>query len=107
MTILNYTPHEVVYFHEDGTKTIYESVGTIRLETFQKLVLLENNISFYKTIYGGCDNLPPEQSSTCYIVSLLVKSVHSQRLDFISPTNMVRDDMGNILGCKGFDTNFL
>jgi hypothetical protein len=38
---------------------------------------------------------------------LLVKSVHSQRLDFISPTNMVRDDMGNILGCKGFDTNFL
>lgn len=64
------------------------------------------DIPLYQTVFGEVENLPDQTPTTFLIVSALVRTQLPTRLDLISPSQLVRDDAGVIIGCKGFDTNF-
>jgi hypothetical protein len=50
--------------------------------------------------FGEADGLPYQQDEVFYIVSNLVQSAYPNRTDLFCPAEVVRDDKGNIIGCK-------
>jgi len=46
--------------------------------------------------------MPEQVSGVAYIVSALVRSAYPDRTDLLIPHGLVRDDDGNIIGCRGF-----
>ena len=70
-------------------------------------VLLETweGVEIYETHYGEITGLPECKPDTILIVSGMVKAATFERLDVISPGELVRDANGNPIGCKGFKIN--
>ncbi len=100
-TILNYTPHDINIIGEDGQVImIYPSVGVARLKTTTVGLYTINDIPVTKTLFGVAEGLPSESTDVFYIVSGLIKSALTHRYDLLSPGELVRDDKGNVIGCK-------
>lgn len=59
-------------------------------------------LKFIATEFGEPINLPPESKDKFYIVSAVLKSACPERNDLIVPADFVRDDKGNITGCRAF-----
>lgn len=59
---------------------------------------LANNPDFYS--HGGNPDDIQVIPEVYYIVSQIVKSALPERHDLLVPAEVVRDEMGNILGCK-------
>jgi hypothetical protein len=57
-------------------------------------------IPLTKTVFGKPEGLPKFKESTYYVVSQLIKSALSERVDLLVPAEVVRDEKGNIIGCK-------
>ncbi len=55
------------------------------------------------TVFGEPIGLPKQADGTYYIVSQMVKSACPERDDLLVPADVVRDDNGNIIGCRGFN----
>lgn len=104
MKFINLTPHDVVIiFDEDHSITIPRS-GTIArvkqeietvFKTFDEIPITENK-------FGAIENLPEPESNVRYIVSAMVESaaVKNGRKDCLFPCQPVRDESGNIIGCR-------
>jgi len=62
------------------------------------------SIKISKTEFGEVIDLPKPDKKTIYIVSQLVKNSPEGRLrtDLVVPTEMVRDENNNIIGCRSF-----
>ena len=100
-TILNYTPHSITVVGDDGQVIrTYPSVGVARFKTTIARVDTINDIPVTKTLFGEPDGLPNGSSGVYYIVSGLIKSALTDRTDLLSPGELVRDDQGNVIGCK-------
>ena len=103
--IKNMTPHNIVIVCESNSDAImiFEASGeTIRLDvkTVQVAQIKEiEDVPITKTTYSGTI-LPEYKRDTYYIVSQLIKSAYPNRPDFLIPAEMVRDEKGNIIGCK-------
>lgn len=119
--LLNFTPHPIHIIGEDNQviKTI-ESSGLIRLKANTVDAGFEvDGVKITTTEFGEPVGLPEEdrfiadpysphaedhqhdgEVMTYYIVSQLVKSALPHRKDLLVPAEVVRDDKGNILGCK-------
>ena len=90
----------------DGKVEEIPSAGTIRLEeeviqtthTMQGVVLK-------KVKYGSAD-LPPRREGVFFIVSKMVADNFPKRSDLVFPYDVVRDDEGNIIGCKSFGRTY-
>ena len=50
--------------------------------------------------FNEVEGLPEPQENTIYIVSALVAGAAKDRDDLVIPNDIVRDDKGNIIGCK-------
>ena len=112
VTIVNLTPHTLNVV--DDTGKIILSVapsGTVaRVVTQQTVAFQLGGIDVVRTIFGDVDGLPSPQDDTMYVVSTLVlqalKANGIVRNDVVSPdtspTSVVRDDAGNIIGVKRF-----
>jgi len=106
MKLINLTPHEVNLIHEAGITTIPASgvvaraaatptpVGTIEVDGAE--------IPLVTTVYGAVENLPEPSADTLFIVSALTIQAAPDRLDLFSPADLVRDEAGNIIGCRAF-----
>jgi hypothetical protein len=57
--------------------------------------------------YGAVTGLPPEHPDTFYIVSHMARVACPDRLDLVSPGDLIRDEKGVILGCKNLVVNTL
>ena len=57
-------------------------------------------IETFKSAFGEVENLPPQEEGVMVIVSALVASAAKGRDDLLVPGELVRDDGGNIVGCK-------
>ena len=98
--ILNFTPHSINIV--DGEKKIIrtiESSGLIRLSATTVMVGIVDGIPTSKTVFGDPVGLPDFVEGTFIIVSQLVKSALN-RNDLLVPAEVVRDDKGNIIGCR-------
>ena len=104
--IINLTPHSVNIISDNGNVITFEPSGTVA-RCSQKTVVTGNinNIPLTKTSFGDVIDLPNPQSDTIFIVSRLVINACPDRGDLVVPNDIVRDDSGNIIGCKSFAKN--
>lgn len=103
MTVINKTPHAVHIIDESGhvVRTYEKGESQIRLavKTVQDVPLLDGTPTS-RTNFGEPEGLPNFKKGTFYIVSQLVKNALPDRKDLLVPAEVVRDDNGNIIGCK-------
>lgn len=105
--IINLTPHKVTIVNDDNTiKAEFESQGIARCSQQTTLVGNVSGINITSTVFGDVTDLPDEKPNTFFIVSRLVlNACKGIRSDLLVPNEVVRDDNGNIIGCKSFAIN--
>jgi len=86
---------------DDGTITFPKAEDPIRLSSEAEQNTLIEGIPVFSVTYGS-GNMPEQVSGVAYIVSALVRSAYPDRTDLLIPHGLVRDDDGNIIGCRGF-----
>ena len=105
MKLVNLTPHAVNIIADDGTVTTIPASGTIArvsvTETPSKLGELAG-VPVTRVIYGAPSGLPPydEEADCLFIVSQIVAAAVKDRPDLVFPGGLVRDEAGNIIGCR-------
>jgi hypothetical protein len=116
MKIVNLTPHSI---NEVTSGLSFPPSGNVaRLSVSREIVFETNNIPIYSTYFGNVEGLPDKlDGDTVYIVSALAKNAILENMNnifpnednysfpiFVSPGELVRDEKGNPIGCKGFDS---
>jgi len=102
-TIVNKTPHAVNIINEDNKLVRTYEKGDSQIRLAVKIVQDEQLVDgtpTSRTNFGEPEGLPDFQEGTFYIVSQLVKSALPERTDLLVPAEVVRDEKGNIVGCK-------
>ena len=99
--VINMTPHPINLIDEFNVcyRTI-ESSGNIRLESSISRIGMIDDIPFTATKFGDTKDIPKFKLGTYYIVSQLVLSAIKDRVDLLVPSEVVRDEEGNIIGCR-------
>lgn len=99
MRIINLTPHTI---NEVETGETFPPSGSVaRVEaTYNQVGMLEN-IRLFKVEYGEIEGLPEPEDGIVYIVSGMVKAA-TDRVDVVAPGELVRDESGKPIGCRGF-----
>jgi hypothetical protein len=106
MKIINLTPHTVNVVSEDGaTIATYPCEGTARIAQVNMPTGEIDGIPTCKVTYGEAKGLPAPEEGKAYIVSYITIAMIKERGtrtvdDLYYPTEMVRDDIGNIIGCR-------
>jgi len=103
MKIINKTPHPINIVNENNEIiTVYpksDSLIRLGMQTIQ-CDPLPDGTPTSRTQYGNAEGLPEYSEGTFYIVSQLIKSALPERTDLLVPAEVVRDETGNIIGCK-------
>lgn len=103
---VNLTPHDVNVVKADGQIVTFPRSGNVaRCAQTRKDVDLIGGIIISVVKFGDVQDLPDPQFGVWFIVSALVRDAVPHRKDLLSPGTLVRDDAGNITGCRGFDVN--
>jgi hypothetical protein len=109
MKLVNLCPHPVCVKHADGTETIIPQSGLARVSVAYRengaVEVAGRPVPLIQGVYGGVEGLPEPEAGTCYLVSHMVRMALPRRLDLLSPANIVRDQQGNILACRMFESN--
>ena len=103
--LINLTPHMINVLHADGSISNIPSNGLARCAEQRIAVDSVNGINLYAVSYGEVSGLPEQVDDTFYIVSMPVRLALPTRKDLLSPGELVRDQDGKPIGCKGFATN--
>lgn len=107
--IINLTPHEVNLITEGGVTLNYPSQGVARCAQddvqWGELSQKGGSVPLFHTTFGDVTGLPDQEEGFFYIVSALVRAAVPNRSDVISPTRLVRNELGAIIGCGGFTSN--
>jgi len=98
--IINLTPHAI----RVGDQVIPSS-GTVRVSEVTLLAGEFNGIPLVRKVYGNVEGLPEPQPDTLFIVSTIVRFALPEREDLASPGDLVRDENGNVIGCKNLVIN--
>ena len=104
MLLKNFTPHNVVIVINESTKIVIPSDGIARVTETKTVapsidvdgVIVETFIS----AFGEVENLPPQEEGVMVIVSAMAADAAKDRNDLLVPGELVRDNDGNIIGCK-------
>lgn len=106
-TFINLTPHDITLVANDGDTLVIKKSGDIARLSSQNIVVdTWDNIPLVRTTFGDTTGLPDKKHNTFFIVSALVRQANSDRDDLVSPGDLVRDDGGNVIGCKNLICNF-
>jgi hypothetical protein len=116
--IINLTPHDCHLIMGDTTYTIKRSglEARVSVNTFNPHtapVAFEVGCAGFATYeqvdvpiayrqLGTVQGLPGEQLGTLYLVSTMVADAVPHREDVIVPGELVRDEQGRPIGCRGF-----
>lgn len=101
MKFVNLTPHEVRVFLEEGVSTRLAPSGQIaRVLATTSDAGHFGNVPLVKTSFGEVSGLPDSEKGTLYIVSAMVRMALPSRKDLASPGDLVRDESGNVIGCR-------
>jgi hypothetical protein len=108
MNFINLTPHALNIFDSQGENLVIElppSGSVARVSSSYQQVGEESDVPLFVTEYGDVEGLPEPASDTICIVSLLVRAALPDRIDLASPGDLIRDDQGHPVGCKGLTVN--
>jgi hypothetical protein len=103
MTFVNLTPHVIKLPY----KTIEPQGIVARCEETTKVEGYIDGVEIVVRTYGNVYDLPNPNPDTIYIVSILVRLARPDRTDLASPGDLIRDDAGQIIGCKNLVMNAL
>ena len=107
-TVLNYTPHDPlrVFVGDDQVAALPAAGDPVRLhETAERIGALEvggRAIPVVAMAYGSSEGLPQPQPGVVLVVSQLVCRAYPKREDLVFPIDLVRDERGDVRGCRGF-----
>lgn len=108
MKFINLTPHDIHIISGNSEKSPSEKIipasgQCARCNVQKTLCDYVDNIPVYATSYGDVQGLPDSENGVFYIVSTIVaEACKGQRDDLLVPFDFVRDEHGNIIGCKSF-----
>lgn len=104
MNLINLTPHPVNMLDNEGNviKVLPKCEVPPRLRQETKNVGEINGFPLTETKFGTTEHLPKKQVGVFLIVSRLVSSANPKRTDLIVPNGLVRNENGQIIGCKSF-----
>lgn len=106
MSIINLTPHDINVYEGNNLIATYPRTGNVaRISSKSVKLGALNGVPLFETQYGLTEGLPEKQHGTFLVVSALVRNQNPQRTDLLSPSGLVRDEKGVIIGCLGFDVN--
>lgn len=120
MKIRNFTPHPINICNDAGEIIrVFQPEGLVRLKAETASAGTIDGVRVSHTVFGKPEGLPEpsyfsseeleeiydcytggQVPSVYYIVSQLVKSALTDRTDLLVPAEVVRDSVGNIVGCK-------
>ena len=108
--LINLTPHDIVILFEDGTILKVPTSGTVARvastnDTVGGVMTEGGTIPIKAVSYGEVTGLPEydPDKSVFYLVSSLVAARVPDRRDVLVPGDFVRDEKGNIIGCKSLN----
>ena len=110
-TIINLTPHAVNVIGNDNSVaiTIPASGNVARcsqtIDIIGNITLDSVDIPISSSSYGEVVDLPAPQVGVYYIVSRLVMSACPARQDLLCPNDLVRNDAGQVIGCRSLANN--
>ena len=107
MKLQNLTPHKIAVHDEDGNRvlTVDPSGDVARVSVVNELSHHVTGIPVYTQVIGDVVDLPPSKAGVVYVVSTLVRTSIPSRTDLASPGDLIRDDAGNPVGCRGLVFN--
>ena len=102
MKIINMTPHPIVILDDQDEEiiTLLPSGNLIRLDAETKRTGRFGEIPISETRFGDLQGLPKMAIGVWYIVSQVVKNALPDRLDLLVPAEVVRNETGQIVGCR-------
>jgi len=104
--IRNLTPHTVTIVTSTGEQIIYMPTGVIpRLSTKTIQVGAVDGIPITSTVFGEVQDMPDAVQDTYLIVSRMVLAALPNRSDLLVPNELVRNDKGQIIGCRSLAKN--
>lgn len=106
MNIVNLTPHSITFILEDGERTILPSGVVSRVSEVSEFITYYDGIPVYSKRYAESENLPEPAEDTVFIVSTMVRLANPDRSDLVSPGDLIRNEDGVVIGCKGLVVNF-
>ncbi|PST31360.1 hypothetical protein [Enterocloster lavalensis] len=100
--IVNLTPHAITVYDAAGENVLQTipSTGVARAEQRRDPIGKINGIPVSKSSYGAAEGLPAPKDGVVYIVSAITAQAAPDRDDLYITDELVRDDGGQILGCK-------
>jgi hypothetical protein len=102
MNILNYTPHEINILNQDKNPIFsIPSHGVARCAVSSKETGRIGDVILFETVFGDVTGLPELKEDTILVVSLLVRQALPARTDLYSPGEVVRNEVGQPIGCIG------
>ena len=108
--LINLTPHDITILFEDGTILKVPASGTVARvastnDTVGGVMTDAGTIPVKAVTYGEVTGLPepdPEKAQY-FLVSSLVAARVPDRRDVLVPGDFVRDEKGNIIGCRSLN----
>ena len=107
--LINLTPHDMVLCRPEGIPfmTVPASGLVARVNTVNRLA---DEYGFlpvvtYTQEVGEVVGLPAGNGTEIYVVSTQVRLSCPDRPDIVSPGELVRDDKGEVVGCKSLIVN--
>lgn len=105
---VNMTPHAVNWIDQSGVSWVFppsgevariaattERCGTLNVTNFDVRVPLSS------TVFGE-SNVPDPEEGVTLIVSRMVVAAHPEREDLVFPNEIVRNEAGQVVGCRSF-----
>lgn len=115
MQLINLTPHPITIALSNDTFIVPTCNKIARVSTkkdlLKTIIINDVEVPIYFTTFGeveltssdgSIEEFPEQKAGVLYIVSSIVKNAMMDRADVVVPTEFIRDDVGNIIGCKGF-----
>ncbi|QZT33673.1 hypothetical protein HUR95_15825 [Caldalkalibacillus thermarum TA2.A1] len=108
--IINLTPHAIRVVGKDGQEIITippsgQLARVAMVKTPAEEIPAGNgiNIPVNHVTYGDVEGLPDPQPDTIYVASAVVAQAVPHRDDVFVPGDLVRDDSGAVVGCRGLN----
>jgi len=103
---VNLTPHALSVHKLNGEVLILPPSGTVaRVAVTRSAAPPIGDVATAYSNFGEVTDLPEPVLGTCYIVSAMVALASakgdSPRWDVLSPGELIRDDAGRPVGCRG------
>lgn len=99
---VNLTPHSVTVV--DGP-TLPPSGSVARCSSTSTPAGEHGGVNLVRTVFGAVEGLPDPVSGVVYVVSALVRAAVPHRTDVASPGDLVRNEAGQVVGCRNLVVN--